>query len=72
MPFMLPGRSSLLAQAGYQNPKSGALLEGKVSESRSKWVSLDRGTISAALNRVKGTVLTAKRGEDYSRKPAGT
>jgi hypothetical protein len=41
VPFKLLGGSSSLVQAGYQNPKSGAPLEGVVSVSRSKWVSLD-------------------------------
>ncbi len=31
VPFRLSGASSLLRQAGYQKPKSGALLDGLIS-----------------------------------------
>ena len=72
VPLMLPGRRSSLVQAGYQNPNSGALLEGGMSVSRSKWVSLGLVTISSALKRVKVVVLTGKRCGDYSQKPSKT
>lgn len=35
VPFRLSGASSLLRQAGYQKPKSGALLDGLISVMRS-------------------------------------
>lgn len=73
MPFMLPGRRSLLEQAGYQNPSNGALLEGLISVIWSKesahgvvW------TISFVGNLVKLVVLTGKRCGDYIQKPAET
>ena len=34
VPFRLPGASSLLRQAGYQKPNSGAFLEGLISVMR--------------------------------------
>ena len=72
VPFRLPGRRSLLVQAGYQNPKSGAPLEGGVSVTRSMDLAKSGATISSALERVKVVVLTGKRCGDYSQKPAKT
>src|SRR5262245_51107694 len=38
VPFRLPGESSLLRQAGYQKPTSGALLAGLISVIRSLFI----------------------------------
>ena len=38
IPFRLPGASSLLRQAGYQKPKSGAFLDGLISVMKSLFI----------------------------------
>ena len=42
VPFRLPGASSLLKQAGYQKPKSGALLDGLISVIKSLFIDEER------------------------------
>ena len=77
VPFRLSGGSSLLRQAGYQKPNSGALLEGLISVMRSLFMESNgmeggigsSGTIAAVLSEVKVAALTRKRSGDYSQNP---
>jgi hypothetical protein len=50
VPFKVPGLSSELRQAGYQNPNSGAFFEGLISVIRSEFIEGKEACERTGLN----------------------